>query len=71
MMWHNWKDSRGEFGLRIGLRAFDEGNFADNDPKPVWHVWQAAGTDKEDEVFRPYLDVIGISSWDNIIKPVK
>lgn len=71
MMWHNWKDSRSEFGLRIGLRAFDEGNFADNDPKPVWHVWQAAGTDKEDEVFRPYLDVIGISSWDNIIKPVK
>lgn len=71
MMWHNWKDSRGEFGLRIGLRAFEDGNFAEADPKPVWHVWQAAGTDKEDEVFSPYLKVIGISTWDNIIKPVK
>lgn len=71
MQWHNWADNRYEFGLRIGLRAYAEGDFKDYDPKPVWYVWQAAGTDKEDEVFEPYLKVIGISSWDGIVKTVK
>ena len=71
MQWHNWADNREEFGLRIGLRAYEEGSFKALDPKPVWYVWQAAGTDKEDEVFEPYLKVIGISSWDGIVKTVK
>ncbi len=71
MQWHNWADNREEFGLRIGLRAFAEGNFKELDPKPVWYVWQAAGTDREEEVFAPYLNVIGITSWDGIVKTVK
>ena len=71
MQWHNWADNVTEFGLRIGLRSFAEGNFNNLDPKPVWYVWQAAGTDREDEVFEPYLDIIGIDSWDNIIQPVE
>lgn len=71
MQWHAWADNREEFGLRIGLRSFADGDFNSLDCKPVWYVWQAAGTDKEDEVFEPYLDVIGISSWDNIIQTVK
>ncbi len=71
MQWHNWADNRAEFGLRIGLRAYSEGKFKDLDPKPVWYVWQAAGTDREDEVFKPYLGVIGISSWNGIVKAVK
>ncbi len=71
MQWHNWADNRVEFGLRIGLRAFADGDYKDLDPKPVWYLWQAAGTDREDEVFAPYLDVIGISSWDGIVKTVK
>lgn len=66
VQWHNWADNRFEFGLRIGLRAYEEAPFKDMDPKPVWYVWQAAGTDKESEVFDPYLSVIGISSWDEI-----
>lgn len=73
MQWHNWMDNPDEFGLRIGLRAFDDesAGYSYYDPKPVWYVWQAAGTDKEDEVFEPYLDVIGISSWDNIVQTIK
>ena len=60
--WHNWYDNPDEVaqGLRIGLR-----NTA-LEKKPVWTVYQAAGTDKEAEVFDPYLSVIGISSWDEI-----
>ncbi|MDD7250692.1 MAG: DUF5722 domain-containing protein [Prevotellaceae bacterium] len=70
MQWHNWMDNREEGGLRIGLRAFADGDFKDYDVKPVWKVWQAADTDKEDEVFKPYLDVIGISNWDGLIHTV-
>ena len=70
MQWHSWKDNREEFGLRIGLRAFADGDFKEYDIKPVWKVWQAADTDKEDEVFKPYLDVIGISNWDGLIHTV-
>lgn len=72
MQWHNWKDNPVEFGLRIGLRAFDDtgAGVKNYDIKPAYRVWQAAGTDKEDEVFQPYLNIIGIPNWDNIIQPV-
>lgn len=71
IQWHNWADNRAEFGLRIGLRAFDDAGFNNLDPKPVWYVWKAAGTDKEDEVFAPYLSTIGISDWDSIMHEVQ
>lgn len=60
--WHNWYDHPDEVsqGLRIGLRNSALA------AKPVWTVYQAAGTAKESEVFDPYLSVIGISSWDEI-----
>lgn len=70
MQWHAWIDDKYEFGLRIGLRAFADGNLQDYAPKPAWKVWQAAGTKKEDEVFAPYLKILGLSSWNGIIKPV-
>jgi hypothetical protein len=69
--WHNWMDGRGEFGLRIGLRRFPDD---ENDPagkKPVWYVYQAAGTDREDEVFDPYKPVIGISDWSEVLHEVE
>ena len=71
MQWHAWADNREEFGLRIGLRSFADGEFNNLDCKPVWYIWQAAGTDSEDEVFEPYLDVIEIDSWDNIVQPIE
>lgn len=70
IQWHNWADNRAEFGLRIGLRAFEEGSFKSLDPKPVWHVWKAAGSSEEDAVFEPYLNTIGVSSWDSIMRTV-
>ncbi len=71
IMWHNWKDNKAEFGLRIGLRAFEDGSFKEYDVKPSWKVWQAADTDDEDKVFSPYLEVLGLSDWNNIIHEVK
>ena len=65
--YHNWIDNRKEGGLRIGLRKFPD---AEGDPygkKPIWHLYQAMGTSKEDEVFAPYLKTIGILSWDEVI----
>lgn len=73
MQWHNWKDNTAEGGLRLGMRTFDDtsAGYKDYDKKPSWYVWQAARTDNEDSVFQPYLNVIGISSWDNIVQDVK
>ena len=70
IQWHGWIDNKQEFGLRIGLRSFDEGRFKSGDAKPVWYVWQAADTNDEDKVFASYLPIIGISSWDNILHTV-
>ncbi len=69
IQWHNWADNRTEFGLRIGLRSFAEGDYSNLQAKPVWYVWQAAGSEKEDEVFAPYLKTLNLDSW-NIIQPI-
>ena len=66
VQWHNWRDNAFEAaqGLRLGLHAMAAEGMADYACKPVWYVWQAAGTDREETVFAPYLDVIGLSSWE-------
>ncbi len=64
--WHNWIDNRREFGLRIGLRRFPDDEAQPGGRKPVWFLYQAAGTDQEDQVFEPYKQVIGISSWEEV-----
>ena len=69
IQWHNWFDNRAEYGLRIGLRKFPDQEGDPAGPKPVWFVYEAAGTDKEDEVFDPYKAVIGITNW-NILQNV-
>ena len=64
--YHNWIDNRHEYGLRIGLRKFPD---EEGDPlgkKPIWHLYQALGTAREDEACAPYLKTIGISSWDKV-----
>jgi len=63
IQWHNWYDHPTEVaqGLRIGLR---DSNLA---VKPVWYVYQAAGTEKESEMFDPYLSLIGVRSWLEIL----
>lgn len=65
--WHNWFDSRGEGGLRIGLRRFPDDEEDPAGRKPVWYVYQAADRASEDEVFEQYKEVIGIKNWDQLI----
>lgn len=67
--WHNWMDTEGE-GTLIGLRFPADYAASPGGAKPVWQVWQAAGSNREDETFAPYLPVIGLSSWDGIFHPV-
>ena len=71
IQWHGWIDNRGEFGLKIGLRRYPDDETIPGGIKPVWKVWQAAGTPSEDEVFNPYLGVIGLSDWSEIFHPVE
>ena len=66
--WHNWMDNRHEGGLRIGLRRFPDDQDDPAGRKPVWYVYQAADTEQENEVFAPYLEVIGIQNWSEISK---
>ena len=65
--WHNWFDSRGEGGLRLGLRRFPDDETDPGGKKPVWYVYQAADRPNEDEVFKPYKETIGIEDWDQVI----
>lgn len=71
MQWHNWIDNRGEFGLRIGLRRFPDDEEDPGGRKPVWYVYQAAGTENEDTVFEPYKSIIGLNNWDEIMKDIQ
>lgn len=68
-MWHyhNWIDNRHEGGLRIGLRKFPDHKEDPYGKKPIWHLYEALGTDRESKVLGPYLPVIGVSSWDELV----
>lgn len=65
--YHNWIDNRHEGGLRIGLRKFPDEPGDPLGKKPIWHLYQALGTSREDEACALYLKTIGIRSWDEII----
>jgi Family of unknown function (DUF5722) len=65
--YHNWIDNRGEGGLKIGLRNFPDEPGDPAGKKPIWHLYHALGTEKEDELAAPYLKTIGIGSWDAVI----
>lgn len=69
IQWHNWRDNKDE-GLRIGLRRFPDDSTDPSGKKPVWYVYQAAGTTGESSLFDPYLSTLGLSSWDNFIQNV-
>lgn len=67
IQWHNWFDNRVEYGLRIGLRKFPDDETDPAGAKPVWYLYQAAGTNEEDTWFDPYKSVIGINNWSEIM----
>ena len=61
---------------RFGLRKSWEDAEEPCAKKPIWFLYQAAGTADEDAKFAPYIDVINetandpISSWDDILHTV-
>lgn len=65
--YHNWIDNRGEGGLRIGLRKFPDEPGDPLGKKPIWFLYRALGTPKEDEVAARYLPIIGVTSWDQVL----
>lgn len=69
--YHNWIDNRHEGGLRIGLRKFPDEPGDPAGKKPIWHLYQALGTEREEEACAPYLKVIGITKWDEILHEVR
>jgi len=68
--YHNWIDNRSEGGLRIGLRKFPDEPGDPYGKKPIWHLYQALDTPREADACAPYLDVIGIRSWDEIMPEI-
>lgn len=69
--YHNWIDNRHEGGLRIGLRKFPDEPGDPAGKKPIWHLYQALDTEREEEACAPYLKVIGIPTWDEILHEVR
>ena len=70
-MWHNWMDNRAEDGLRIGLHYFSDDETNPGGCKPVWYVWQAAGTEQEDSIMDPYKEILEIEQWRDIFMLVE
>lgn len=65
--YHNWIDNRHEGGLKIGLRKFPDEPGDPLGKKPIWYLYKALGTPQEDEVAKPYLPVIGVKDWSEVI----
>ncbi len=61
--YHNWRDNRGEGGLRIGLRRFPDDPEDPSGAKPAWYVYRALGTPDEDRATAFALPIIGAKSW--------
>lgn len=71
VQWHNWMDDGSGDGVMLGLRFPSTYEPSPGGPKPAWEVWKAAGTPQEDSMFAPYLEFIGISSWEDIMHEVQ
>ena len=65
--YHLWADAHEEGGLRLGLRKYGDDPDDPHGKKPSWDVFRAFGQPDWEEISAPYLDVIGISSWDEVV----
>ncbi len=65
--YHLWADDHSEGGLRLGLRKFGDDPADPHGIKPIWHLFKAIGTGKEEEMFQSAKEIIGIRDWDEII----
>jgi hypothetical protein len=66
---HRHVDHRDEGGLNLGLWRRRAGSVADPDtPRPMYEVFKAAGTPAQEAAFRFALPVVGLKSWDEVMK---
>lgn len=65
---HSWIDARFEGGLKTGLRKYPDDSNEPYGEKKAWYVFKDAGTERENETFEFAKKIIGINSWDEIIK---
>jgi hypothetical protein len=67
-IYHRHVDYPGEGGLNLGLRECENGNpNAMGRKRPIWDVFQKAGTPEEDAASAFALPIIGRADWTNII----
>jgi hypothetical protein len=64
--YHNWVDARDEGGLRLGLRKYPDESGDPRGRKPIWSVYQALGTPREEEATAFARPIIGIRNWAEI-----
>jgi hypothetical protein len=64
---HNWVDNRHEGGLRIGLRRYPDDEDEPHGKKPVWYVFQALDTEREDAVIGFAKEVVGVTDWSAVV----
>ena len=65
--YHLWTDEPGEGGLRLGLRKFGNDPDDPHGKKPSWTLFQALGTDQEEDACRFALPVIGLKNWNEVL----
>lgn len=65
--YHRWIDHEKEGGLNVGLWTVEPGTITlPAEKKPSWSVFQALGTEREEEAIEFAKERIGIKSWEEI-----
>ncbi|MEQ1850322.1 MAG: DUF5722 domain-containing protein, partial [Chthoniobacteraceae bacterium] len=65
---HRHVDHQYEGGLNLGLWRRKPDSIATPDTqRPIYECFKAAGTPAQEEVFRPYLPVVGVERWEEIM----
>ncbi len=62
--YHLWADAHEEGSLRLGLRKYRDNETDPLGKKPSWDVFRAFEQSDWETVSAPYLNIIGISNWD-------
>ena len=65
--YHNWADNHHEGGLRLGLRKFPDDPIDPHGRKPIWELYGALGTSKEESATAESLKHIGATSWEALL----
>jgi hypothetical protein len=68
-LYHRQVDHAQEGACRFGLWTFKPGTISEPDRRrPLWYLFQAAGTPEWDKLAAPYLPTCGLKSWDEVMK---